>query len=258
MSTGTSSLGNVTSNSSALKTASSKSTASSGVLSTAEKDRKTIAQNFDQFLSLLTTQLKNQSPLDPLDANQFTQQLVQFSSVEQQLKTNDLLTKMAQNVGGGAASGSKLNAATAASLIGARVSVDASKTGVTEVAKNSYEAKWPVTVASNYGNYQVSITDANGAEIYRAPWSPAGTGEQTFTWTGTITNPGATFDPNGQYTIQVSGELNGSNGQTRSLMKTETSGTVSSVDLSGSEEMVQFGDYAVPLSRIKKVSRPTA
>jgi flagellar basal-body rod modification protein FlgD len=45
-------------------------------------------------LQLLTTQLKNQSPLDPLDTNQFTQQLVQFASVEQQLKTNDTLTAL--------------------------------------------------------------------------------------------------------------------------------------------------------------------
>jgi flagellar basal-body rod modification protein FlgD len=255
MSTGVSSLANVATNSSALKTASGTSTASGGVLSKVEKDRKTIAQNFDQFLSLLTTQLKNQSPLDPLDANQFTQQLVQFSSVEQQLKTNDLLTKMAQNAGGGA-TGGKLNAASAASLIGTRVSVDASTTGVTALAKDSYEAKWPVTIPTNYGNYQVSVTDANGAEVYRAPWSPSGTGEQVFKWTGTVTNPGVVFDPKGQYTLQVSGELNGSNGQTRSRMATETSGTVSSVDLSGNEEMVQFGDYTVPMSRIKKVSRP--
>jgi flagellar basal-body rod modification protein FlgD len=254
MSTSASSLVNVASNSSALKTASSAAAATSKI----EKDRKTIAQNFDQFLSLLTTQLKNQSPLDPLDANQFTQQLVQFSGVEQQLKTNDLLTKMAENFGGGGgAAGGKLNAASAASLIGTRVSVDASKTGVTELSKDNYEAKWPVTIPTNYGNYQVSVTDANGTEVYRAPWSPSGTGEQTFKWTGTLTNPDATFNPRGQYTLQVSGELNGSNGKTRSLMSTETSGTVSSVDLSGNEEMVQFGDYTVPLSRIKKVSRPT-
>src|SRR5262245_9548819 len=56
--------------------------------------RATIAQNFDTFLQLLTTQLKNQNPLDPLDTNQFTQQLVQFSGVEQQLKTNDFLESM--------------------------------------------------------------------------------------------------------------------------------------------------------------------
>ena len=47
-----------------------------------------IADNFNEFLSLLTTQLQNQNPLDPLDTNQFTQQLVEFAGVEQQLKSN--------------------------------------------------------------------------------------------------------------------------------------------------------------------------
>ena len=51
----------------------------------------TLAGNFETFLTLLTTQLQNQNPLDPLDTNQFTQQLVQFAGVEQQLKTNDTL-----------------------------------------------------------------------------------------------------------------------------------------------------------------------
>src|SRR5262245_31052263 len=54
-------------------------------------DKNTLAGNFTTFLTLLTTQLKNQNPLEPLDTNQFTQQLVQFSQVEQQLKTNDQL-----------------------------------------------------------------------------------------------------------------------------------------------------------------------
>ena len=45
----------------------------------------------NMFLQILTTQLKNQSPLDPLDTNQFTAQLVQFAGVEQQLRTNETL-----------------------------------------------------------------------------------------------------------------------------------------------------------------------
>ena len=54
----------------------------------------TLAGNFQSFLTLLTTQLKNQNPLDPLDTNQFTQQLVQFAGVEQQLKTNETLSAL--------------------------------------------------------------------------------------------------------------------------------------------------------------------
>src|SRR5437588_11340467 len=68
--------------------------ASSGVPSTPAANKATIAQNFDTFLQLLTTQLKNQNPLDPLDTNQFTQQLVQFASVEQQINMNTQLTTL--------------------------------------------------------------------------------------------------------------------------------------------------------------------
>src|SRR5256884_239976 len=57
-------------------------------------DKNTLAGNFQTFLTLLTTQLKNQNPLDPLDTNQFTQQLVQFAQVEQQLKQNEQLATL--------------------------------------------------------------------------------------------------------------------------------------------------------------------
>src|ERR1700686_5373862 len=50
-----------------------------------------VASNYTTFLKMLTTQLQNQDPLSPVDANQFTQKLVQFSQVEQQLQTNSQL-----------------------------------------------------------------------------------------------------------------------------------------------------------------------
>src|SRR5919112_345140 len=80
-------------------------------------DRTTMAQNFDAFLLLLTTQLKNQSPLDPLDTNQFTGQLVQFASVEQQLKSNDTLNALLT-------SSRASTASTAASFVGMTVTAD--------------------------------------------------------------------------------------------------------------------------------------
>src|SRR5262245_20888960 len=57
-------------------------------------DKTMLAGNFQTFLTLLTTQLKNQNPLDPLDTNQFTQQLVQFAQVEQQLRQNEQLATL--------------------------------------------------------------------------------------------------------------------------------------------------------------------
>jgi flagellar basal-body rod modification protein FlgD len=61
-----------------------------------------LASNFETFLTLLTTQLRNQDPLSPLDSNEFTAQLTQMAGVEQQLLTNDLLTSLlaAQSAGG--------------------------------------------------------------------------------------------------------------------------------------------------------------
>src|SRR3954452_16556316 len=82
--------------------------------------RADLASNFNTFLALLTTQLKNQDPLSPLDSNQFTQQLVQMSGVEAQLNGNALLQKVADNTTNGIS--------TAVSLIGKNVRA-ASATG---------------------------------------------------------------------------------------------------------------------------------
>src|SRR5213080_642648 len=65
-----------------------------GVSFSSATDKTTLAGNFNTFLTLLTTQLKNQNPLDPLDTNQFTQQLVQFAGVEQQMKMNSQMTSL--------------------------------------------------------------------------------------------------------------------------------------------------------------------
>jgi flagellar basal-body rod modification protein FlgD len=247
-----------------------------------DKNRSTIANNFDQFLSILTTQLKNQSPLDPLDSNQFTQQLVQFSSVEQQLKTNDILAELSAKFNGtnGNGSDNSMNAAQAASLIGTTTSVDASRTRPNAVFATApanetpeqtaerlsrplgYETKWPVQIQSNYGLYNATITNSRGEVVYQREWAPTGTGVQTFNWTGTSTTS-ANFDPNDTYTLQVDGALkkpDGSHYTNRSKMKIENSGTVTAVDLSGSEPMVEMnmgiaGTQTYALSSIKKISR---
>src|SRR5438477_12574325 len=92
-------------------------TAASASASTTGIDKTTIAGNFQTFLTLLTTQLKNQNPLDPLDTNQFTQQLVQFAQVEQQLKQNDQLTTLISIE-------KSAQSTTALAFVGATVAVD--------------------------------------------------------------------------------------------------------------------------------------
>ena len=53
-----------------------------------------LSQTFDDFLLLLTTQLRNQDPISPIDSTEFTNQLVSFSQVEQQIATNEKLDQL--------------------------------------------------------------------------------------------------------------------------------------------------------------------
>src|SRR5437764_12718773 len=117
-----------------LPTSSSSGSSGSSLSSTTDA---TLAGNFQTFLTLLTTQLQNQNPLDPLDTNQFTQQLVQFAGVEQQLKTNDQLTSLL--------SLQQTNQATEAlNYVGKTAVVDGTKTSLVKAA-----AAWNLNVPSN-------------------------------------------------------------------------------------------------------------
>src|SRR5438067_4450436 len=98
--------------------------ASSSSAATPIVNKQSIASNFTTFLQLLTTQLKNQNPLDPLDTNQFTQQLVEFAQVEQQMKANDQLSSLVSLEKSAVTS-------TALAYVGATVVVDGSTAQLT-------------------------------------------------------------------------------------------------------------------------------
>jgi flagellar hook assembly protein FlgD len=109
-----------------------------------------LAGNFTQFLTLLTTQLKNQNPLDPMDTNQFTQQLVQYAGVEQQLKSNDRLDSILSNA-------KSSSAASATGFIGQTITADGRTT-----ALKSGAASWTLTPARAATQARITISDAKG------------------------------------------------------------------------------------------------
>ncbi|SFI37448.1 flagellar basal-body rod modification protein FlgD [Bosea sp. OK403] len=202
--------------------------------STVSGSQTAIAGNFDQFLSLLTTQLKNQSPLDPLDTNQFTAQLVQFAGVEQQLKMNDTLSALLT-----------LNKATtttdAVGFIGATITAD----GATAPLKNG-AAYWSVNMASA-GTANITVKDSSGS-VVRTMTTSLAAGEQTVQWDGS-TSTGA-IAPAGDYTITV--DATDVSGQAV-VAKTEIIGVVDSIDLSSGTPMLKIGTISVPIDKVKKV-----
>jgi flagellar basal-body rod modification protein FlgD len=114
---------------------------------------QSLAETFDTFLALLTTQLKNQDPLNPTDSEKFTEQLVQFTGVEQSIATNKKLDQMIQ-----LQSDSQLN--NAVSYIGKTaefVSDQLSLTGGTATISYGLEARSAETT--------IKIVDSSGRTV---------------------------------------------------------------------------------------------
>lgn len=113
-----------------------------------------LANNQQTFLSLLTTQLKNQDPLSPVDTNQFTQQITQMTGVEQQLLSNQLLQQLVSNQG----------LPQAAGMIGKTVTAPGAKTGdpaITGVVTGVQEVNGQ-TVLNLGSSTQVSMNAITG------------------------------------------------------------------------------------------------
>jgi flagellar basal-body rod modification protein FlgD len=218
-----------------MATASLAGAAAAATQSGASATRASIAQNFDSFLNLLTTQLKNQSPLDPLDTNQFTQQLVQFAGVEQQLKTNESLTALL-------ASTRSSTITSALGFVGATVTADGSSTRLADG-----KAEWRLQVPRTVAGASVTVTDKSGGVVFTETRGFSA-GEQTYAWRGRTT--GGAVAPDGEYAISIAAR--DASGQTVAV-KTELRGAVTGVDVSGAEPVLSIGNLNVPVSKVKTI-----
>lgn len=134
-----------------------------------------LASNFETFLALLTSQLKNQDPLSPVDSNQFTAQLTQMAGVEQQLLTNDLLKGLLAAQGGGGLAG-------AATYIGKEATAAWSATKLTDG-----EATWSYELAANAASARLEVLDGSGNVVWSGDAPDRTTGVHDFTWDGEAT-----------------------------------------------------------------------
>ena len=194
-----------------------------------------IADNFQTFLTLLTTQLQNQNPLDPLDTNQFTQQLVQFAGVEQQLRSNDQLKSLIEI--------EKSAQATAAlAYVGNTVAVDGS------TAKFNGQAIWNLKT-DNATTAKITITAANGQTAFSGNYS-MNEGSTGFVWDGKG-NDGVTWPP-GAYKLTATAKDPSGNDV---AVATEVQGVVDSVDLTATPALLSINGQNYTTSQIKRVMR---
>ncbi len=135
----------------------------------------TLADTFDTFLLLLTTQLQNQDPLDPMKSSEFTSQLVQFSGVEQAINTNKKLEQLVQ-----LQVSNQLNSAVA--FIGKTVEVISDLLLLKDGA-----AKISYGLDRKAANTIISIVDQNG-RVVRTVQGETDAGRHEFEWDGRDSN----------------------------------------------------------------------
>lgn len=194
-----------------------------------------LSGNFQDFLQMLMTQLQNQDPTSPLDTNEFTQELVEFSGVEQQINTNTSLNQLIS-----------LNQASeiiqGSALAGKTVNVDSTSMPLQD---GSGSLTFTAPAAENV---LINITNSASQTVNSAIVS-ATAGQNTWTWNGQSSS--GTQMPDGAYNVSVTAI--GTNSGTAAVPFT-VSGTITGVTSGTSGVNLQFGTLAVPFTDITSMN----
>jgi flagellar basal-body rod modification protein FlgD len=200
-----------------------------------------LASNFDDFLTLLTTQLTNQDPLNPTDSNEFTNQLVNFTNVEQNIATNQNLEALLQL--------QQLNQqnGTASAMINYLGKTVGSYLNV--AALDSTGASWNIDLAGGAATVDYEIYDVNGNKVYTEDADGASAGAQVFSWNGEQTN--GTTAGEGQYYLVVRAESAGGNSVDVSY---NFEGEAQSMETVNGQPVLNVGGVYLTLDQITTVS----
>jgi flagellar basal-body rod modification protein FlgD len=215
-------------------TAKSTPSATDAISQTGTSALGSLSSKFTDFLSLLMTQLQNQDPTSPLDTNQFTSELVQFTSVEQQIDTNSNLTQLIQLT-----QASQIEQS--ASMIGKPVTVTSDQLSL---QNGTAAINFNTTAAEPVG---IAVYNSAGAQVQTATLASTA-GSNTWTWNGQ--NASGTTMPDGPYKVTVTAL--GVNGSTAAIPFTVT-GTATSVQNNSGTVEVQMGGLTLPFSAVDSV-----
>jgi flagellar basal-body rod modification protein FlgD len=194
----------------------------------------------DGFLKLLTAQLQNQDPLAPLDANEFTAQLAQYSSVEQQIATNknmEALLNVQQS--------SSLLAA--ASLVGQEVEVASDSVSLRDGTAQTMQLP-PLAQAGTARQALVTVTSSNDLILHQAI-VPLGSEATSWTWDGKDTQGKRVTD--GTYKVAVTGA--DSAAMSTGPLDFTLRARIDSVSRSGSDPRLNLGSLAVGFGDLRRL-----
>jgi flagellar basal-body rod modification protein FlgD len=197
-----------------------------------------IGADFNLFLKLLTAQMQNQDPLDPMDTSEYTQQLVQFSQVEQSIQQSgtlkDILAKLATQ-----------DMAQASSFIGREVRFDTPIAGLGDAP-----ATWSYTTASKPASLTATVTDASGKVVHTETLTPEDAAR--YSWDGKLASGDKA--PNGTYTLSLKAKDAAGKDITAVINSIGTVKDVVSTD--GTNVMLGVNGARFPLASMVAISAP--
>ena len=225
-----------TTTSSTATTSSTGTSGSDGSSSDSAVSAATIGEDFDTFLQLLTAQIRNQDPLAPLDSTQFVEQLATFSSLEQQVETNQTLGSIASMIG-------DLHSSLGSEWLGQDVAVRSQY-----VAYEGAPIQFEVDQSSTYDQAVVTVTDNQNNVVWQDTLDP---NQNRHTWDGNVLGQSGRA-PNGIYSFQIDLYNNGS------PVATTQPDIISKVTALGTENgQLKFGTdthLTTDLNNVRKVS----
>jgi flagellar basal-body rod modification protein FlgD len=195
-----------------------------------------LSKTFDTFLKLLTAQLQHQDPLKPMESSEFTQQLVAYSQVEQQINTNKKLETMVSNM-------EATQFASAVGYIGK--TVDA--VGNTITLKETGSGEWGYELQGTATRTQLTINDASGRAVLVRDGNTTA-GKHSFTWDGK--DAAGNRLPAGKYSLTVSA-LDRDTKPVTSI--TSITGQVEGVETADGVHRLLIGGQSIPLADVTKV-----
>jgi flagellar basal-body rod modification protein FlgD len=212
-----------------------------GAAAGTSKSQLGLADDFNSFLQLLTTQLQHQDPLAPMDANQFTQQLVQFSAVEQAIKTNDTLGQLLTAVRGEQIGRS-------VDYLGAEVEApgETVRLGGTSTAQINYQ------LGQAASSVTISIYNQAG-QLVASRQGAGDAGSHSVAWDGRDQS-GAPL-PAGLYRVDIAAtDASGA----PAAANTSVHGVVDGVEISGDQVLLSVDGVLLPLDSVTSIHRPQA
>lgn len=215
-------------------------TATTPAAQVASASAQQFSKDYNTFLKMLTTQLQNQDPLEPMDTKDFTQQLVQYSSVEQAIRSNDKLEKILAT--------QQSNATSAAlGYLGKMVDAEGD-----QILLRDGTAGFQYIAETDPAKVSVQILDKLGRTV-RTLDGQADKGLQNMTWDGRDANGNSV--PEGYYAIKVTGYDASEN---PTALNTIVSGPVTGVGEENGEIMLTVNDLPIQANKIVAVRSPAA